>query len=736
MQQLANIFFPSSVSVKGVGSGASATSTTNIPPAVQALPGGTIIKGQISGRNAAGDAVLQTPQGELALKTNIFMKRGVEVSIKLEKAMDELMAKILTIDGKSVSKYVDGLQNKQATSEVLLQSTLQALGKTDASGTVFTTSTALKALLMPKLQQQANLQQTTAQTTSTNLSSGQATTTSAAPSTQAMPSTAPASASIASQPNAGGALSNLNYSQQAAMSALPPKIAAIIAAAPQGAELEVKAPQQAATNTTAATTTRPNAQTQPATSQNTTVATNNSTTNTPQTIASNTTQTPNVAATQTTAQNPQVSTTAPSNPANQTNNTLPTSTTTIDARPATMPATQSTTTPAAAPSATTNSPSPTTATAPNVAPSNAANAPVSAPQTSTSSMPSSPTVTSPPNAAPTLTPTNASQTQTYQPSTSTPTTPQAASATPTATTPAPNIASTADVKATIPAVVIQSSPNAAQTLQTPLGTMRLFTPTPLPLGTQMQLEVTAAAPQALSAGMVANSIKELGAFDELQQVNMMAAAEGKPSLAPIPQAASKELTTDILFFLAALKGGDVKKWLHDKTSRVLDKNEPALLARLGTEFGQLRGNQVEAREAGQWNVLSFPIGYGEDVSPVHMYYRHSERDNNDNATHDETDHFVVDVRLTNLGDIQFDGFVTKPDKNQLSFDLMVRTDAKLPDDVQKGIRDIYGNAQEITGFKGSMSFRVGANARLDLAREVAAEGNTPLTPPDTDSLIV
>ena len=774
MHQLANIFFPSSVSVKGIGSGSSATSATNIPPAVQALPAGTIIKGNVTGRNPAGDMVLTTPQGDLALKTNIFMKRGVEVSIKLEKAMDELMAKILTIDNKSVSKYVNGLQNKQAGSEVLLQSTLQAMGKTDASGTVFTSSTPLKALLMPKLQQEL-------QTTATQTKTGQALQTGI---TQSTPTTSTpygnaASAASAtpqlSQQAAAGALSNLNYSAHAALSALPPKIAAIIAAATQGAELEVKvksihiappAPErnksampaqkmQPSINTPQPTQTTPTA-TIPANQTNSAAAQ-------PQTIHTQTAQ-------------PTTGTTIPPSTPSATSNptvTPPINTATAQTTPTSQPTLAQTTKastgavivpPARHATATTThvtSGNDARSTVPTPVPKNistAAHASTAA-QPSASTQPSpaqtaasqttsghatSPTASAAParnphiQTAPTApnAPTTSPQTAAYN------TTSQvAAPSTPTHTTqipntPLPTAQPIADTKATIPAIVIQASPNSAQTLQTPLGTLRLFIPTPLPLGTQLQLEVTAATPQALSAGMVAESIKELGGFDELQQINLVASAEGKPPLATIPQAGGKDLTTDMLFFLTALKGGDVKKWLGDRTSKALENNSSELLSRLTSEFGQLRGNQVEAKEPGQWNLASIPMAYGEDVSPVHMYYRHNERESDENVQHDHTDHFVVDVNLTNLGAIQFDGFMTKPDNKKLSFDLLVRTDTPLPDEVQQGIRTIYQDAQAITGFNGSMGFRVGANARLDLKREIAAQGNSQSPPPDTDALIV
>jgi hypothetical protein len=104
--------------IPNVGNTPAISSATSILPQLLNLPTGTMLHGLVSTpRNAQGHIVIKTDKGELALKTDIFMKRGMEVVIRLDKSTDELMAKLISIDGKSVNKYVESLQTTASQEE-------------------------------------------------------------------------------------------------------------------------------------------------------------------------------------------------------------------------------------------------------------------------------------------------------------------------------------------------------------------------------------------------------------------------------------------------------------------------------------------------------------------------------------------------------------------------------------------------------------------------------------------
>jgi len=77
---------------------------------------------------------------------------------------------------------------------------------------------------------------------------------------------------------------------------------------------------------------------------------------------------------------------------------------------------------------------------------------------------------------------------------------------------------------------------------------------------------------------------------------------------------------------------------------------------------------------------------------------------------------VVDVEMSRLGRLQLDGFVQDGTKR---FDLIVRSDDRLPVNVQNGIRSVFEDANETTGVTGGLAFQsapanfVGTDAKAD-----------------------
>ena len=93
-----------------LGGSAGAQSDTNPTGFLQRLQRGAVIRTTAVGRDAGGGVILHLPQGELILKTDLFIARGTEVTIRLEATEPGLQASIVTIDGKTPGKYAEQLQ--------------------------------------------------------------------------------------------------------------------------------------------------------------------------------------------------------------------------------------------------------------------------------------------------------------------------------------------------------------------------------------------------------------------------------------------------------------------------------------------------------------------------------------------------------------------------------------------------------------------------------------------------
>ena len=82
--------------------------------------------------------------------------------------------------------------------------------------------------------------------------------------------------------------------------------------------------------------------------------------------------------------------------------------------------------------------------------------------------------------------------------------------------------------------------------------------------------------------------------------------------------------------------------------------------------------------------------------------------------------FVVDVNLTQLGELQLDGLV-----QDRRFDLIVRSKTDLTPEMRENINAIFADGVETTGFEGNVIFEKAANFPVSPYDEVlrGAEGD-------------
>jgi hypothetical protein len=79
---------------------------------------GAVVRGTVQQRLPQGMIVLDTELGALTIKTDVPLKRGAELAIKIEQVKDTLIARIIAIDGKSFAKYQE-MHAQQATAAVM-----------------------------------------------------------------------------------------------------------------------------------------------------------------------------------------------------------------------------------------------------------------------------------------------------------------------------------------------------------------------------------------------------------------------------------------------------------------------------------------------------------------------------------------------------------------------------------------------------------------------------------------
>ncbi len=756
------------IQIQGVSAYGNTGGATSIPPAIAVLPTGTLLRGMITGRNPQGQLVLHTEKGDIALKTDIFFRRGIELMIRMEKVHDETTARIITVDGKPFTKYMDAVRNLPPEEDAIFQTPLARQSPAQQSSVPVREEAGVSLPSPPLTPQQSNAQ------VSARMSAILLT---------ALPDT------------------------QMQASSVPPQIIQMMVNAPGGTQLAVKvtqlllpesgvAPPLLASSAASAPLPVPSspltATTEPALSPLPTApavipsVSSNSTPALPTLSAPINATPPPVMAFSTPAPMPMEAMPAPALPpmlvANQipavnipSTPAVPLATPSSDAvatsntasPPATMPMTASVPASPALPAGAhtpvaTHMPIASTPIAPVSAANTPAQAVIASAMPSPSSTASSTVVPSPQIATPPAHATGISATvSNATPSPIPPLVPPppaapsplasappvlltptpASAATPSAPAPlthadstiAPQISSPAAITSpptrtapsapTITATVLEGSATTGFTLHSAIGTLRLMSPHPLPVGTQIQFELEYVLPPAASSVATGhNTTAEISAgrraaLEELVTLPLPAAAAipeaagFQPRLIP---KAGKELTTELVFLMSALKGGDLRKWLGDNHLRKLEDTKADMLRRISAEFATMRSTLGDESEPTRWTMYQLPFATGAGIEPLRLYHRESREKDKDTKTRGESgQHFIVDVTFTRIGILQLDGFVKKSSARH-SFDLVVRSERPLDDELKQGIREIFQEAGQITGFDGGVSFRHGQDALFHL----------------------
>ena len=267
-------------------------------------------------------------------------------------------------------------------------------------------------------------------------------------------------------------------------------------------------------------------------------------------------------------------------------------------------------------------------------------------------------------------------------------------------------------------------------VQTAAGTLALNTRTPLPTGGIVTLEVTEtpAAPRAAEVAAAPGFRREIlidGSWTSLKEA-VTAVFQADPVAAQqlvgtvIPRA-DAQLAANILSFLAALRGGDVRAWLGEGPGRVLERNRPNLSSRLGDEFRQI-GRMAEEPISGDWRIALVPFNTGTDIEQIRLFMRRHGAKESDDGGKGGT-RFIVDVNLSRLGRMQFDGLVRAEPKR---FDLIVRSTSALPAEMRDDIRQLFRESSEITGIRGGVSFQCAPPGFTEVAPQAVIAGRLGL----------
>jgi len=241
-------------------------------------------------------------------------------------------------------------------------------------------------------------------------------------------------------------------------------------------------------------------------------------------------------------------------------------------------------------------------------------------------------------------------------------------------------------------------------IATPFGHLALNATSDLRLGDRVALDVLASRvgdmPTAERAAPLSVLAREWPALDGAMRA--LQDALGPQAAAQITQAMvrpSPQLTAAMLFFMSALKGGDMRSWFGQDASRALEQaGRGGLLSALAEDFQTLQ-RAAEPMDNG-WRAFLIPV-VGAEKRPIRLLTRGRRRGGGkDGDGAPDGTAFLVDLELTALGPFRLDGLV----RGDL-IDLWIRTTKPLPGLMRHDIKALFDDTLDRTGIQGRLAFK-------------------------------
>lgn len=259
-------------------------------------------------------------------------------------------------------------------------------------------------------------------------------------------------------------------------------------------------------------------------------------------------------------------------------------------------------------------------------------------------------------------------------------------------------------------------------IQTPQGMLLVDVRSPLPVNSQVHLDVLAVTPPtAASAGPTmpaSGGMQTFAALSEAQDLLAQNDAEAAQALTRAIPAADGRMVTTMMAVATAARSTDPKSWLGERPVKALDRPEGRGRAVLKDLEESTRETTRPARDGGgDWRMMNLPFSFGGQIDRITLVTRRTG-----SAAVDEDGsgggggqgggvRFLFALDLSQMGPMQFDGLYKggpagQPGHRRLS--LLIRTSRPLEPDVRRTILGLFSQSSEAMGLTGSLSFQVSA----------------------------
>ena len=144
--------------------------------------------------------------------------------------------------------------------------------------------------------------------------------------------------------------------------------------------------------------------------------------------------------------------------------------------------------------------------------------------------------------------------------------------------------------------------------------------------------------------------------------------------APVFNVTPQTISTGLLLFMAALKSEDFRNWIgSDNVKWLQNQGHDALVKKAEVREFLALARPFTSPAPHSWQSLFFPVAVDGTVQQARLFVKRDRKQGNkQDGKGGEDTRFVVEVDLSQLGELQMDGFVRKRE-NEVQFDMMIRS---------------------------------------------------------------
>ncbi len=173
------------------------------------------------------------------------------------------------------------------------------------------------------------------------------------------------------------------------------------------------------------------------------------------------------------------------------------------------------------------------------------------------------------------------------------------------------------------------------------------------------------------------------------------------------------IPSSIMFFIAAIKSGDITAWLGEKMISTLRKDARGsnILSRIISEASNVSRLSADTISS-DWRVIPIPLMWQNEIEKIHLFYKKDEKHDEKEENKNGEARFILELDLSNMGDVQIDTLIRGK-----KMDMAVRTEIMFSSAMKQKMRNVYNNALEVSGMNGELHFQHNKDAWVKINAE-------------------